>query len=555
MANDRRSARTRWIVAGVACLAASAAFAQTPALQVTGSVAGPTEGTGQIQLSFSCSGSPTCTGTYSATLRDDGCANAFTLAGVLVLTGLDLSVPAALAGTAVLQNLHFNDIQNPDGTCSIRPGTLADTQLTYTGTWDGAAGTLLFTHINDSGVTVRIPGSIKATAARAPPFSMAVTATVTATTANAVATIQYPASDVGKTASVYVFAFAPASVVKSAARPAKDTTDGCQLAQLDPATGQLTAASASTLQPFLSNVLLGQSQAVTVLNNASTPTIAGASFFVGYGDSAGAMIGSGVNRSVVSIPGAQQCPSVFPATPGALSGLWWNPNESGWGISFTQRRNVIFAAWYTYDGSGSGKWYVASACEMASAGLRDGRCIGKLYEVSGPTFFGATFDPTLVRPVEAGDLQVDFSDPDHASMRYSAGGVARTIAIERQVFQTGTTAPAIDYTDLWWNEAQSGWGMAISHQFGVMFLAWFVYDANGRPAWYVASSCAVSGNGCSGALYRTSGPPAGPMFDPGRVHAEEVGSVSITFTDPNEGVISYTVNGVSATKSITRQVF
>ena len=42
------------------------------------------------------------------------------------------------------------------------------------------------------------------------------------------------------------------------------------------------------------------------------------------------------------------------------AGLWWNPNESGWGIHFTQRGNVIFAAWYTYDGTGAPKWYVAS---------------------------------------------------------------------------------------------------------------------------------------------------------------------------------------------------
>ena len=39
------------------------------------------------------------------------------------------------------------------------------------------------------------------------------------------------------------------------------------------------------------------------------------------------------------------------------------------------------------------------------------------------------------------------------------------------------------------------------------------------------------------------------------VAANRDGTVSLTFTDPNNGTLSYTVGGVSATKSITRQLF
>jgi hypothetical protein len=34
-----------------------------------------------------------------------------------------------------------------------------------------------------------------------------------------------------------------------------------------------------------------------------------------------------------------------------------------------------------------------------------------------------------------------------------------------------------------------------------------------------------------------------------------VGHVTATFSDPNNGTIDYTVNGVAASKAITRQVF
>ena len=39
------------------------------------------------------------------------------------------------------------------------------------------------------------------------------------------------------------------------------------------------------------------------------------------------------------------------ATPAAnYTDLWWNPNESGWGLTITQHAsNQIWAIWYTYD--------------------------------------------------------------------------------------------------------------------------------------------------------------------------------------------------------------
>jgi hypothetical protein len=175
--------------------------------------------------------------------------------------------------------------------------------------------------------------------------------------------------------------------------------------------------------------------------------------------------------------------------------------------------------------------------------------------VSGPAFFGASFNSALENVQQAGTLQLTFQDDSHASMTYTVAGQTRTVTIARQVFQTSAIPPAVDYTDLWYNAAESGWGMAISHQFGIMFLAWFVYDAGGNPTWYVASSCVVSGNGCSGTLYRTTGPPFGPTFDPNAVHAFSVGTVSLSFTDANDATLSYTVDGVRATKVIARQTF
>ena len=60
----------------------------------------------------------------------------------------------------------------------------------------------------------------------------------------------------------------------------------------------------------------------------------------------------------------------------------------------------------------------------------------------------------------------------------------------------------------------------------------------------------------SGTLYRTTGPPfdATP-FLPSGVTATAVGTATFAFTDGNTGTFNYTVDGVSQSIAITRQVF
>src|ERR1043165_2543313 len=97
--------------------------------------------------------------------------------------------------------------------------------------------------------------------------------------------------------------------------------------------------------------------------------------------------------------------------------------------------------------------------------------------------------------------------------------------------------------------------MAIAQQGSVMFLAGYVNAAGGKPMWYVASNCAVSGAGCTGTLYRTTGPAFGPVFDPAKIQVFSVGTATLSFVGADHGTLSYIVDGVSGTKTITRQVF
>ena len=410
------------------------------------------------------------------------------------------------------------------------------------------------------------------TAAPAPPkpiFPITVSSNINPVSATATAQVQPPAQVVGTTASVYVFAHARLSALGHAAtkRTAPiDHLDGtgpdpCVLAQLN-SNGQLVAVSGSSLQAYTTSVISSQTQAVSILNNVPTPNVAGASFLVGYGTTSTAMLNGGVYEGAVSVPGSSACSAALltgaaPNSPSALSGLWWGgASESGWGVSFSQRRNIVFAAWYTYDAAGNPKWYVAPSCPLPSGNTgTSGTCTGALYQVTGPTFFGTPFDASLKNVAAVGSLTVNFQNANAATMTYTVNGQGRTIPISRQVFGAGTTPPAVDYTDLWWNPSEDGWGLVASQQFGVTFLAWYVYDSTGKPIWYVAPNCSVVGSSCSGTLYRTTGPALGPTFDPTAVHAFEAGTVNVSFSDANNATLSYTVGSVTSTKTITRQVF
>jgi hypothetical protein len=64
----------------------------------------------------------------------------------------------------------------------------------------------------------------------------------------------------------------------------------------------------------------------------------------------------------------------------------------------------------------------------------------------------------------------------------------------------------------------------------------------------------------AGNLLRTTGPPFNsvpfpPIGSPGGVISSVVGTATFTFIDGNTAIFAYTVNGVSQTKAIMRQVF
>jgi len=116
----------------------------------------------------------------------------------------------------------------------------------------------------------------------------------------------------------------------------------------------------------------------------------------------------------------------------------------------------------------------------------------------------------------------------------------------------------VDYTDLWFNANESGWGLnVVEHADHQIFAVWFTYGSDGKPAWYVVPGGAwTSPTTFAGNLYATSGPAASnPTFNGSSVSVRQAGSASLSFSDANTGTWSYTVDGVSGSRAITRQPY
>jgi len=116
-------------------------------------------------------------------------------------------------------------------------------------------------------------------------------------------------------------------------------------------------------------------------------------------------------------------------------------------------------------------------------------------------------------------------------------------------------APGTNYTDLWWNAAESGWGVNVNHQGNTLFATLFTYDEQGAPMWLVMSDGELQPDGgYSGDLYRANG-PAFNSVPFGAVHLATIGTLRLAFKDSANGTLTYSYNGTTVTKAITRQPF
>ena len=204
---------------------------------------------------------------------------------------------------------------------------------------------------------------------------------------------------------------------------------------------------------------------------------------------------------------------------------------------------------------------------MTAQQMADGTYRGQLFSTRGPPFFAMPFDPGAVVATPVGTGTLTFADANNGTFEYTVNGISQKKTITREVFgaiPTCTFASAVDlasannFTDLWWAQppgSESGWGVNFTQEGSLIFVTWFTYDQNGTPLWLAATTTPTSATEFTGTLFRTSGPPFDSIpFSPGAVMVTPVGKVTLTFQSGNSGTFEYTLNGITQSKSITREV-
>ncbi len=115
--------------------------------------------------------------------------------------------------------------------------------------------------------------------------------------------------------------------------------------------------------------------------------------------------------------------------------------------------------------------------------------------------------------------------------------------------------PAANYTDLWWNPSESGWGVSIvQHASNKMFAVWFTYDprepatasaeaAGFKPLWIAfPDSTWVTPTRATGPAYVTRGAPYFEAGDPAGARLQLVGTFTFDFADASNGTFTYDIN-------------
>lgn len=112
-----------------------------------------------------------------------------------------------------------------------------------------------------------------------------------------------------------------------------------------------------------------------------------------------------------------------------FGGLWWDPAQSGSGMTLVQQANgALVASWYSFDDAGVPLWVYATGSWIGSDRWR-GTIFRADYSGSGALAGGV--DPAQVTTTAIGSLDLAFSSGSRGSWSFRIGAIERSFAIER----------------------------------------------------------------------------------------------------------------------------
>jgi CubicO group peptidase (beta-lactamase class C family) len=243
-----------------------------------------------------------------------------------------------------------------------------------------------------------------------------------------------------------------------------------------------------------------------------------------------------------------------------LSGLWWQPEQPGWGLSIAMQGGRPLPAWYTYDAAGQPQWLLGEAMTRGA----DGVWRGSLLRYRGTPFAQIRGD-AAAQGTLAGSVTLALRDDGALDFGWTLGSQSREQRVERLRFgripacrQTGDNRTvAANRSDLWWSPRQPGWGAWLAEQDRTLLVVWFTYAADGAPMWLLGQLSRDAEGRFRGALTRpTSGTPFDRISGPATSFpVPTVGSAEVVFTDGERAALDATLDGVRVRHDLERFVY
>lgn len=144
----------------------------------------------------------------------------------------------------------------------------------------------------------------------------------------------------------------------------------------------------------------------------------------------------------------------------------------------------------------------------------------------------------------------------------------------------GQAVPQINWSDMWYDTAESGWGLSFTQHAGTnqVYAVWYTYDPREpdpagqfKPLWIVMPGGTwVTSARITGSVYLVNASAVTQPWNPAAVKLDSVGTFTIQFNDGNSGTFTYDVRApagaasgspafnlpaMSGTKPIVRQGF
>lgn len=134
--------------------------------------------------------------------------------------------------------------------------------------------------------------------------------------------------------------------------------------------------------------------------------------------------------------------------------------------------------------------------------------------------------------------------------------VPSSVSGSYQLFSSFSTVSE-NYSDIWWNADENGWGLAINHQDNVIAGSIYTFDNDREPMYLIINGAVKQTDGSYyGPLLRYRGPAFNAQpWSPAGVSYNQVGWARMNFPTKDTGQLFYSVGSTTVTKNVTRLTY